>query len=489
MPNDTIHPPSGSNVSDESKDPNKIKKSPYIIFALIVVAGIGWIVFQGTNVTNQYVDALCDYVKVRHKLHCPAVIASDQVFGPGSIVHLPETEAVDQRIGLPNSSLVSKACLLNGAKLDEFRKSLPEDTPVSFDSVKFKTDKKIAIGGSLDIPKMKNLKFRAGPKWTSGTNVQLKAKRAWIRRLDEQLLRSEIESCYVRHECVQSILNLKDKVVNNVLIVEGYEYEFLSSEGRILSVEGAVKQGVIEVSGKGISELNLKNRIDAPVVVGMDFIRDDIIKAAVPCTKHIAFDIQGSSNVAFDGSNIKKTESTAAIDAAAILRLEGNEDSYPPGPPGQKYASAGLNSIATGIARVSRISKNRLKVSLDTYGTGSFINTNDGITPTSVVGSGKVRGQINVLKRYAGPGLLSVNWSVSKGPIKIRVLSPSGDDLYMNSIEGVGDFEQIVEMAGVYGVQVSAGSGFYAIGRSKSGDIQKGEVWADLVQVVNKKVK
>lgn len=225
-------------------------------------------------------DPLCQYVEGLG-LKCLLSPAEEGLMGPGHYVKYAVSAANHARVPIPDGTIFDQSCFLNGTKPEMVAELLAElkgqetTNRVPFDEITFKLDKDFHAGAELPVPKLADLKLKAGPKMTEVQDISIKAPNAWVEVIDENRFIDLIAQSAITEECVNRLIQRSYSVVQKAAFAQNYEIIVNEKAGQSFALSAAVKKGQIDMNGGGESQSAIdaiiKKSSAIPVVIGVDF--------------------------------------------------------------------------------------------------------------------------------------------------------------------------------------------------------------------------
>src|SRR6266446_4958611 len=137
------------------------------------------------------VDPICQYMQ-KIRMNCVVAPAAETVMGPGHYVKFPAVTAAHPRMPFPDGSLFDDSCAVPGAPAAALRAKMLEelekqakDNDLSFDEITYKLDRGFEAGADLPVPKLADLKLKAGPKMSEVQGISLKVPHGYVKIIDE----------------------------------------------------------------------------------------------------------------------------------------------------------------------------------------------------------------------------------------------------------------------------------------------------------------
>jgi hypothetical protein len=118
------------------------------------------------------IDPVCQYVE-NLQLRCLVSPAAEGLMGPGHYVKYSPDAAAHTKAPFSNGDLFDPVCVVPGVQAADIIASLVAELKaqektnnVPFDEITFKLDRTFQAGVDLPIPRLSDLKLKAGPKAT-----------------------------------------------------------------------------------------------------------------------------------------------------------------------------------------------------------------------------------------------------------------------------------------------------------------------------------
>jgi hypothetical protein len=234
------------------------------------------------------IDPICQSMQ-KLKLSCVATPMAEGVLGPGHYMDYPTAAKPDTRVTISKGSLFAGSCALQGPKaaamlaavLAEL-KSQEQQNSVSFDDITYKLDRAFQAGADLPVPKLADLKLKAGPKLSEVQTISLKVPHAWMKIIDENQFIKLLAGAAIDSHCIERVINKEYRVVSTAAIAQDYDIIITEKEGQSFGLSAAVQKGEITMTAGGDAssavDETVKKNSAIPMVLGVDFFDPDIFK-------------------------------------------------------------------------------------------------------------------------------------------------------------------------------------------------------------------
>jgi hypothetical protein len=282
----------------------------------------------------QVADKLCDYVVHEQKMKCVTVLAADTYMKPGSIVEYNDNpDGSSGRVPLPTADLLGEACQVPGAPA--LKSGVSARASISIPQMAYETNTGLKEGADIDVPKFKELQFKAGPKWSEVSKVELANNDAWAINLDELVAAQAYQSCQIRKSCTEYLAARRYSVVQTTIVADGLSYKVYNRSGELVLLDAGMKSGQFSASVGGSTDIQSSTdatiKASEPRVVGVRLLPSEVFEQKQSCDKDVVFDAPtGTSLVRLAGSggdgNIgSPTSRDAPIGKSVGLELTGTE--------------------------------------------------------------------------------------------------------------------------------------------------------------------
>jgi hypothetical protein len=298
-------------------------------------------------------DPICQYIQTLH-LNCVVTPAAEGVLGPGHFVAYSTTGVPHPRVPFPNGDLFSDACAVPGAKAAQLRahmlselKKQEKKNALPFDDITFKLDRTFQAGAELPVPKLADLKLKAGPKMTEVQDISLKVPHGWLKIIDENQFIDLLAGAAIQQRCIDRVIEKEYSVVSKAAIAQDYDIVVTEKAGQSFGLSAAVTKGEITMeaggnAGSAIDE-TIKKNAAMPVVVGVDFFDPEIFKQNRARLVSPIFSTTAKTNArALAGENgglLWHTERTGTLGQSLPIQESG-------GGAGDNHCGAGVPSTA-----------------------------------------------------------------------------------------------------------------------------------------------
>jgi hypothetical protein len=115
------------------------------------------------------IDPLCEYMQ-KLQLYCVVASVTENVLGPGHFVAYASVAAMHRKVPFSNGDLLADVCAVPGTRPAKMRADLfaelkqqEHKNELPFDTIIYKLDRRFQVGTDLPIPKLANLRLKAGP--------------------------------------------------------------------------------------------------------------------------------------------------------------------------------------------------------------------------------------------------------------------------------------------------------------------------------------
>lgn len=411
-----------------------------------------------------YVNHFCVHVE-RLGFKCPQLLAAPSILDRGAIVQLTRVdENPSDRVAIPTSWLLREPCLLPGAAAPSAPE--PETTNAAIPTATYRFEGKLSAGLDLRIPRLQGLDIKAGPNVNRVRRIDVGTKKAWVLTLGEDALASLISSCSLRRSCVERVVKMRDRVVNNVLVAEGLEFGFYDDADRKLSIQASLKENLFSLGGTGGTVVAEDTRLisQAPVVIGVTFVRGEVVTSVIPCDKTAVFAIDGSTSVSVSGAGgtgsiPSQPTITKQFSEESVVTVKGREASECAEGFERTTSSANVRaSVTKGTTDAEMRFTGDLELGGGHYATadGCVLGRPVGITghDTGVTASVHWNGVIHALVRSETGAVLAISWKQLPEGATTTISGPTGEPVLQPfSVSGSGTKEIEIRAAGMHTVR------------------------------------
>ena len=234
------------------------------------------------------IDPLCQYMQTL-KLNCVVTPVAEGVLGPGHFVAYSTTVVPHPKVPFSKGDLFSAACAVPGAKATQMRQELLEElgkqekkNALTFDDITFKLDRTFQAGADLPVPKLADLKLKAGPKMTEVQDISFKVPHGWLKIIDENQFINLLAAAAIDQQCIDRVIKKEYSVVSEAAIAQDYDIIVTEKAGQSFGLSAAVSKGEITMDAGGDASSSvdetIKRNSAIPVVVGVDFFDSEIFK-------------------------------------------------------------------------------------------------------------------------------------------------------------------------------------------------------------------
>jgi hypothetical protein len=285
--------------------PPRKKKKPYVWLAstgvIILATALAWGPVKKkyvdhtpavttppiANVQAQ-IDPLCQVVEGM-QLKCLVAPAGEGVMGPGHYVNYPPDIAAHAKVPFSRGDLFDSTCVVAGVSAADLIQSLmaklkaqEKTNTIKFDEITYKLDKSSKSGADLPIPKLPELKIKAGPNLSELQEISIKAPNAWLKIIDENRFINLLTEAAIKQSCIDDLIDQKYRVVSTSAIAQDYEITAKEKSGQSFALSAAIGKGELRMEGGGDAKADLdeiiKKASSVPVVVGVDFFDPTLIQ-------------------------------------------------------------------------------------------------------------------------------------------------------------------------------------------------------------------
>jgi hypothetical protein len=438
------------------------------------------------------IDPICQSMQ-KLKLSCVAVPMTEGVLGPGHIIEHPSGGQPDSKVTISKGNLFAGACAMPGPRaaamladeLAELR-SQEQANQASFDDVTFKLDRTFQAGADLPIPKLANLKLKAGPKLSEVQTISLKMPHAWMKIIDENQFINLLAGAAIDPQCLIRIINNQDRVVSAAAIAQDYDIIITENSGQSFGLSAAVKKGDISMNaggdaGSAIDETIKKNSA-IPMVLGVDFFNPEIFKQNQARLTAPVFHTTAQTNARVTASGpqgvIWDSQRTASLGQSLPITQSGGGGGNACG--GGALSTASLNSVVSPKEAASDQPESR------SFEFSTFGKMSGGLSRTLAFGCAAIPGNVEAqisfdtvvetIVRSEKQSVLRVDFT--GGPAgRAEVRDWTGRSLAESTREsanGASSFDFALSGPGVYEVRVSGERHLRANGPSTQNIDEKG---------------
>jgi hypothetical protein len=306
------------------------------------------------------IDPICQYVQKLH-LNCVVTPVAESVLGPGHFVAYSHVQETHAKVPFANGDLLADACMVPGTRAAEMRaKMLAElkkqetTNNLPFDEITFKLDRAFQEGADLPVPRLGDLKLKAGPKVTEVQDISLKVPHGWLKIIDENQFINLLASAAILQRCIDRVIDKEYSVVSKAAIAQNYDIIVTEKAGKVFGLSAAVTKGEIamDVGGDARSALDetIRKNSATPVVVGVDFFDSSIFKEnrarlVTPIFSATAETKVSAGAMIPEGMLLWGVKGTGALGQPASIQHSG------PPEPGYEQCHAGIepSAILTSI--------------------------------------------------------------------------------------------------------------------------------------------
>lgn len=234
------------------------------------------------------IDPICQSMQ-KLKLSCVATPMAEGVLGPGHYMDYPTAAKPDTKVTISKGSLFAGACAMQGPKaaamladLIAELKGQEQQNSVSFDDITFNLDRAFQAGADLPVPKLADLKLKAGPKLSEVQTISLKVPHAWMKIIDENQFINLLAGAAIDPQCIERVINKEYRVVSTAAIAQDYDIVITEKAGQSFGLSAAVQKGEITMTAGGDAssaiDETIKKNSAIPMVLGVDFFDPEIFK-------------------------------------------------------------------------------------------------------------------------------------------------------------------------------------------------------------------
>lgn len=234
------------------------------------------------------VDPICQYIQ-KLQLNCVVTPVAEGVLGPGHFVAYSTVAVPHTKVPFSNGDLFAEACAVPGAKAAEMRaqmltelKKQEQENNLPFDEITYKIDRNFQAGADLPVPRLADLKLKAGPKMTEVQDISLKVPHGWLKIIDENQFINLLAGAAIKQRCIDHVIEKEYSVVSKAAIAQDYDIVVTEKAGQSFDLSAAVTKGDITMdaggdAGSAVDETIKKNSA-IPVVVGVGFFDSEIFR-------------------------------------------------------------------------------------------------------------------------------------------------------------------------------------------------------------------
>jgi hypothetical protein len=187
-------------------------------------------------------DPICALVSSQfNTLRC-SILAEPSSYEKGAVVDLPEKEAKDQRIGIPDTWIFGDSCIAKEAKLDLPDFQVQPIISINFGSTSANIERELKLGWKLSASD--DAKLSAGPKISEVRSIELSADSAQLITMDLTAIQKQIDKCNIMATCLSNI-SPNRSIVNRLLIAKNLKYVVTDKDGATFSLGAAIEKGMI----------------------------------------------------------------------------------------------------------------------------------------------------------------------------------------------------------------------------------------------------
>jgi hypothetical protein len=407
-------------------------------------------------------------------MECPAVLGSEEVYALGAAVTrpMPSADEPEPPIGLPLSRLLSPACRVPGTELDI---TPPARSRVVVPDITFTVDKSLVGKGVFAIPALGNITISPGGNAGKLSSIKLHVREAWTSLLDENEVIQAVSSCAIKLSCIDQIRLEKYSIINNVIVGQGVEYQFLDSTNKEVSIGTALQSDVIKIEGQDTASNGLQQQSSlsssTPLVLAISFLPPDALQQRTLCQEAVVVHASGTSTVTVTGGggkgNIGSPPSVSAeIGKRAEIQRQGSESSE------CRADFERIISEGRATAVVSAPTASSLDFDDTAFARGGHYATAAGCVAGNVIGKTghdnttlttvRMTGTVRATVRgdYAK---MAVIWNGLPSGTLLRVTGPNGETLRPVNPEK-GDTLQTGQANGTFMLPVAGNAAFSANG-------------------------
>jgi hypothetical protein len=230
---------------------------------------------------EEQTDPLCQVVEGL-QLKCLVTPSAEGLMGPGHYVYYPPEVAAYAKVPFSKGDLFDSTCVVPGVQAADLIRDLmaqlkaqEKTNTIKISDITYKLDKTFKSGADLPIPKLPELRIKAGPNLSELQDISLKAPNSWVKVIDENRFINLLTEAAIKQSCVDDLINRKYRVVSASAIATDYEITVTEKSGQSFALSAAIGKGELQMEGGGDANSTLDERIknasSVPVVVGVDF--------------------------------------------------------------------------------------------------------------------------------------------------------------------------------------------------------------------------
>jgi hypothetical protein len=228
----------------------------FVVVALAVVLTLTAIYFYHESKPEPPVvvtDSLCEFVKREQHMGCVAVIAGDTYMKPGAIVEV--LSGGPGLVSLPVADLMTDQCRVPGADLATLKSGMLKQNPITVPQLSYEVNHALQIGADIEVPQLDNFTFKAGPKWSNVSKIDLAIDESWVTQMDELAAVDAYGSCQIKKRCTDYIKSRGYRVVGSAVTARGLSYRLYNKKGELISLEAGAKSGEFFANVGGSTDL------------------------------------------------------------------------------------------------------------------------------------------------------------------------------------------------------------------------------------------
>lgn len=391
------------------------------IVLILVGTYIYWTIVPDSPVI--VADKLCEFVKNEEHMGCVAVIAADTYMKPGAIVEVPPDGS--GRVSLPVADLMTDKCRVPGADIQALQAGMLKQNPIVVPQLSYEVNRALQIGADVEVPKLYDFSFKAGPKWSEISKIDLAIDESWVTQMDELAAVDAYGSCQIKKRCTDYVRSQKYRVVGSAVTARGLSYRVYNKKGELISLEAGTKSREFSATVGGSTDLGATT--DATIkakdarVYGVRLMPASVFEGKQSCEQPVVFEPPSAQSVVTivggggKGSIGGPRTEQKPIGETATLAAVGSEESECNGDFERKRSRASAN------ARVSDEGPGALRFEYDLRAEGGHYATAAACAGDVLIGktghdttgtaSAELRATVFVLLRSDDTPPLTVSYS------------------------------------------------------------------------------
>jgi len=283
------------------------------------------------------IDPICQYMQ-KIELNCVVTPVAEGVLGPGHFVAYSTVAVPHTKVPFPNGDLFADSCKVPGAKATEMLARMRADlndqeqkNNLTFYEITYRLDRTFQAGADLPVPKLADLKLKAGPKMTEVQEISLNVPHGWLKTIDENQFINLLAGAAIDQRCIDRVIKKEYSVISKAAIARDYDIVVKEKAGQSFGLSAAVTKGEITMSAggdanSGVDETIKKNSA-LPVVVGVGFFDSEIFQQNREQLVSAIFSTTATTNVQARASDprgvIWQTQRTGVLGESLPIHQSG----------------------------------------------------------------------------------------------------------------------------------------------------------------------